>query len=335
MSIATHPLETEPRADAEHETPAGRAGGVALWALAGAAWVAFAAQAWGRWILSDEFEPAPIRGPDKLADGWLVVLRVIEIASLAIAVATIWVFLVKPFVRTRKLQLDGMIVIGALLASAIDPLINYFHYTFAWNAHALNVGSWLAFFPNSTGPRRYGEGLAWYVPQYLYLGIGLAAIECRIILALRRRAPSISNVRSFSIAALVIFALDIAIEQLFIRTHVYAFPRTYEALTLWPGSEYQFPVYESIFVAAYAAGFTALRMSAYDALDGRSFVERGVERIRPRLQMPVRTLAVCGFCAVWAALAYFIPWSWMSVNADSFNRHVPSYMLPGDAEHNP
>src|SRR5581483_4940271 len=214
-----------------------RQGTVSVWAVVGVVWIVFVAQAWGRWVASDTlFAPAPIYGPDRFEGPALVVLRVIEAVSILIVVATVWVFLARPLIRTRTLSLDGMIVIGSLLASAIDPMINYFQYTFAWNAHALNMGSWLAFFPNSTGPRHYGEGLAWFIPQYLYLGIGLASIECRIILALRRRAPGISNVRAFAIGYLSIFMIDVVIEQLFIRTRVYAFPRTWEALTLWAGS---------------------------------------------------------------------------------------------------
>jgi hypothetical protein len=306
-----------------------RAGAISLWAIAGALWVVFVVQAWGRWIADgDEFKAAPISGPDSFDGGALLLLRGIEVVSVVIATATVWVYLVRPLVRERRFDLDGMIVVGALLACAIDPLINYFHYTFAWNAHALNLGSWLDSFPLAQGSSRYGEGLAWFIPQYLYLGIGFAAVECRIIERLRARSPQISNVRSFGLASLVLFLVDIVIEQLFVRTHVYAYPRTWEALTLWPGSRYQFPVYESVFVAVYAAGFTALRMSARDSADGLSFVERGVHRIRPGARRPTRLLAVIGFCAAWAALAYFLPWSWMSNNADSIIT-PPSYMTPG------
>lgn len=308
-----------------------RRGGVSLWALLGVAWIVFVGQAWTRWMLSDtQFGSAPIHGPDVFDDTALLVLRGIEVVSLLIAAATVWVFLVKPLIMQRRLTLDGMIVIGSLLASGIDPLINYFHYTFAWNAHALNAGSWLAFFPLHQGPTRYAEGLAWFVPQYLYLGIGLAAIECRIILALRRRYPSIANIRSFSIAFVVILGVDIVIEQVFIRTRVYAFPRTWEAFTLFAGTPYQFPVYESIFVAIYAAGFTYLRMSAHDSSDGMPFLHRGINRWPSHFRTPVKLLAVIGFCAAWAALAYFIPWSWMSVHPDSIIT-PPSYMLPGPA----
>jgi hypothetical protein len=304
-------------------------GSVSLWALLGIAWIAFVGQAWTRWVLSDtEFGPAPIQGADTYPGTALAVLRLIELMSMVVAVATIWVFLIRPLRRERGLTLDGMIVIGSLLAAGIDPLINYFHYTFAWNAHALNAGSWLAFFPLHQGPTRYAEGVAWFVPQYLYLGIGLAAIECKIILALRRRRPGIANIRSFSVAFIAILALDIVIEQLFVRTQVYAFPRTWRAFTIFVGTPYQFPVYESIFVAAYAAGFTYLRMSAHDSADRLPWLHRGIQRWSPRLQTPVKLLSVIGFCAVWATLSYFIPWSWMSVNADSIIT-PPTFMMPG------
>ncbi|HEY0226098.1 MAG TPA: spirocyclase AveC family protein [Mycobacterium sp.] len=304
-------------------------GSVSAWALVGVAWIAFVGQAWLRWVFSDtQFGRAPIVGADTFSGAALAVLRVIELLSLVIAAVTIWAFLVRPLRRERRLTLDGMIVIGSLLASGIDPLINYFHYTFAWNSYALNAGSWLAFFPLHQGPTRYAEGIAWFVPQYLYLGIGLAAIECKIILALRRRHPGMANIRSFTIAFIAILALDMLLEQLFLRTQVYAFPRTWSMLTVFAGTPYQFPVYESLFVAAYAAGFTYLRMSAHDSIDGVPWLHRGVRRWSPRLRTPVKLLSVIGFCAVWAALSYFIPWSWMSVSADS-TITTPTFMMPG------
>jgi hypothetical protein len=346
VSTIAEPLPTgtteAPRADrtrAERtgaEAPPGRTGAVIPWAVFGALWLLFAGQAIVRWIAGSTFASSPALGPDRFGGVSLVVLRVIEAASVVILIATFWVYLLAPLRRTRRLQLDGMIVIGALCAVAIDPLINYFHYTFAWNAHAINLGTWLGAFPLHSGPG-YGEGLVWAVPQYLYLGIGLGAIECIIIrrLRLRRRFPAITNVAAFTASYLAIFLLDLVIEQLFLRTHVYGFPRTIRALTLFPGTQYQFPLYESLFVGFYATGFAALRMSAFDHPQGLSFVERGIERIRPGARTLVRLLAVAGFCAGWAAVSYFLPWSWMSVNANSINHHLPSYMAPAGAAPSP
>jgi hypothetical protein len=318
------------RGPASDAARSSRTGAVVPWAVFGALWLLFAGQAMVRWVAGSAFGSTSALGPDRFGGVSLVVLRVIEALSVAILLATLWVYLLAPLRRTRRLQLDGMIVIGAFCAVAIDPLINYFHYTFAWNEHAINLGTWLGAFPLHTGPG-YGEGLVWAVPQYLYLGIGLGAIECLIIRRLRRRHPSITNVSAFTVSYLSMFLLDIVIEQLFLRAHVYGFPRTIHALTLFPGTQYQFPVYESLFVGVYATGFAALRMSAHDHPQGLSFVERGVERIRPGARTLVRLLAVAGFCAGWAAISYFLPWSWMSVNANSINHHLPSYMAPAGA----
>lgn len=36
-----------------------------------------------------------------------------------------------------------------------------------------------------------------------------------------------------------------------------------------------------------------------------------------------------GFCTSWAAVTYFLPWSWLSVSVDSDVTHLlPSYLLP-------
>ncbi|QZT58619.1 spirocyclase AveC family protein [Mycolicibacterium austroafricanum] len=158
---------------------------------------------------------------------------------------------------------------------------------------------------------------------------GVAIIECGVILTLRQRYPAISNVKAFGIAAGMTFLLDICVEYLFILTEIYADPRTIQAFTLFAGSQYQFPIYESIFVTAYATGFTLLRMSAYDDPDGLSFVERGIHRVRPSARFLTRQLALIGFCAVWAAVTYFLPWSWLSVTVDSnVTELLPSYLLP-------
>jgi hypothetical protein len=222
-----------------------------------------------------------------------------------------------------------MIVIGALLTIIIDPVINYFHYTFAWNAEALNLGTWHFTFPlASKDVGSYGEGLAWAGPMYLYLGLGLSVIMVRVIERLRRRRPLISNVASYSIATFSVFLLDCVLELIFLRTHIYAYPRTIKAFTLFPGSEYQFPVYESVFVALFALGFCLLRMSALESADGLSFVERGLHRIRPRARTATRLFAIIGFSIFCGFTTYFLTWSWLSVNVNSYNRHVPSYMLP-------
>ncbi|MCV6979369.1 spirocyclase AveC family protein [Mycolicibacterium pulveris] len=308
----------------------GRGGAVTVWACLGVLWLVFIGQVFVRWMTSTDgsFGPATIPGPDEY-DLWrLIAMRVVEGLSIAIMVSMAWYCLVRPWLRHRRIGLDGMLFIAATLAAPIDPLINYFHWTFAWNAHAVNWGSWGHLFPLSSTPH-YAEGFVWFVPQYVYLGLGFAIIECGVILTLRQRFPTISNVKAFGIAGALTFLVDICIEYLFILAEIYAYPRTIQAFTLFAGSQYQFPIYESVFVTAYAMGFTLLRMSAYDDPHGLCFVERGLHRVRPRARFLIRQLALIGFCAFWAAVTYFLPWSWLSVSVDSdVTSLLPSYLLP-------
>ncbi|WBP95844.1 spirocyclase AveC family protein [Mycolicibacterium neoaurum] len=308
----------------------GRSGAVTVWAAIGVVWLVFIGQVMIRWVTGDDgsFGPAVVLGPDEMATWRLIAMRTIEASSVVIMMAMAWICLVRPWRETGTIGLDGKLYIAATLAAPIDPLINYFHWTFAWNANAINWGSWGHLFPLSNAPH-YAEGLVWFIPQYVYLGLGFAMIECAVILTLRRYYPSISNVRAFGVAAILTFLLDITVEYLFILTEIYGYPRTLGALTLFAGSPYQFPIYESLFVTAYATGFTLVRMSAYDDPEGLSFLERGIHRIRPSARFVTSLLACIGFCAVWAALSYFLPWSWLSVNVDSDVTHLlPSYLLP-------
>lgn len=308
----------------------GRGGGVTVWAVIGAVWLVFIGQVMYRWVTGDDgsFGPAAVLGPEQMATWRLIAMRVIEAVSVAIMIWMAWICLIRPWRDTGRIGLDGKLYIAATLAAPIDPLINYFHWTFAWNSNAINLGSWGHLFPLSNAPH-YAEGFVWFVPQYVYLGLGFAMIECAVILTLRRYYPTISNVRAFGVAAALTFLLDISVEYLFILTEIYAYPRTLGALTLFAGSPYQFPIYESLFVTAYATGFTLVRMSAYDDPAGLSFIERGIHRIRPSARFATSLLAYIGFCAVWAALTYFLPWSWLSVNVDSDVTHLlPSYLLP-------
>jgi hypothetical protein len=81
-------------------------------------------------------------------------------------------------------------------------------------------------------------------------------------------------------------------------------------------------------VATLGVIFTGLRLSAMEAADGASYVERGFERFRPRLQTPVRVLACIGFSLVTLIMVYHLPINWLGTNGDTV-APLPSYLLPG------
>jgi hypothetical protein len=281
-----------------------------------------------RWILdSKEFAPAP-GGADHLKTSSLVGMRILEGLSIVALIALLWFLVFRPWRRGNRLPLDGMLAIGGLVAYFIDPLVNHFRYTFAWNAHAVNMGSWGAFIPGHGNVTRYGEGLLWAPAQYVYLGVFGGIVGLRVVNWLRRRQPQISNVQALAGAFAVLFILDTLLENLFIRLEVYTYARSWKALTLWSGSQFQWPIYEAALVGLYALGYTYIRLAYQD--HGRTFVDAGIDRLRVtgRSRTAVLHLAYIGFAAVCAFLAWFGPWSWLSVNANSI-AHLPSYLRAG------
>ena len=307
-----------------------RTGGVAVWALLGVIAMAIAAEAWIRWILSDEFSPAPILGPDSISDGTLTALRVVEVLSVVVFAGLLWLTVIKPLRRHRRVGLDGMLFVGCLVASITDGVLNLFQYLFAWNAHSVNLGSWNSFLPlhAADSPSRYAEALVWGVPMYIYFVLGVGIAGCAIVAALRRRYPSISNAAALGVVFLAACAFDIVVENAIIQTtQAYAFAKTPASVTLWAGTTHQFPLYEMVLVGLLGTAFTALRLSASDSPDGLSFAERGLHRFRPALRRPVQWAAIIGFCVTTLFCVYHVGFNWLSSNGDSA-ADLPSYMLP-------
>jgi hypothetical protein len=299
------------------------------WALLGGLWLAYVLIGGGWWILaSDHFGPAPA-GADELSTLRLVFIRSFEFLSIAVALWFLWSCLISPIRKGEGLTRDGMLVLGTSFAYFIDPLVNVFQYTFAYNGRGLNVGSWDEVFPLHSGPpAHFAEGVAWALPQYIYFGLGGALIACWLFAQLQRRYPGITKVQCFAIYLALFFVFDTILEYACIRFELYSYARTWKPLTIDPGSQYQWPIYEGLISGLYSAGIVYLRVCWAEGK--QSFVDRGIERLDiPRSRKTaLLALAVIGFCAAWAFLAWFAPWSWQSAGADSV-ADLPSYLRPG------
>lgn len=310
----------------------GRTGGyVGVWAVLGVLLVGLTASIWIQWIFSStEFSPAPILGPDEIPTWNLVVLRIEEGLSVLEMGALVTFAVVLPWRRFGRLGLDAKIAIGCLAGSVTDGVLNMHQYLFAWNAHSVNLGSWASFVPTNSPDHqsRYAEALLWGVPMYTYFCIGVAIYGCKLVLRWRERGWS--NARSYGTLFGLAMIFDFVVENLVIRLgHGYSFARTPSELTINAGSQFQWPVYEMVLVAALGVLFTHLRMSAIDSKDGLSYVERGFSRLRPAFQGPARWFAVMGWCILVLFVVYHLPFQFFGLNGDSF-ADLPSYMLPGD-----
>jgi hypothetical protein len=285
-----------------------------------------------RWMFSGEsFTPAPRIGPDVMEPWRLLALRVFEAISLAVMALFVWFSVIQPFRRTGSLSLDGRFVLGGIVCFVADAFLNVQQYLFAWNSANVNRGVWVRFMPfhNPSAPSRYAESLIWGPPMYIYFCAGVAIVACYHAKKLRRRFPQLDSKFTLFVGIFVFeFVFDFVVENIVIRTtHAYAFAKTYEPLTLWPGQVHQFPIYESVLVAFVGCVFTWARMEAGERPAGQSPIEVGVQRWRPSLQPHVRNSAVLGFCMVTLCFVYHLPFNWLGLIGESY-AHLPSYLLP-------
>jgi len=310
-------------------TPAPPSRAVVVWALVGLVWVAVCVNAVVGWVTSDDFGPAPILPGDEMSGGKLVGLRVLEVISVAVLAVSFWYLALRPWLRTRHVRLDALLFLGGLTAFFMDSWLNLYDYLFAFNANSVNLGAWSASLPfhNEGVPTGYGEALLWGLPMYIYFCAALGAVGAAC--ARRLLARGLSMQATLAILWVGDFVFDFVVENVIIRTtDAYSFVRTEAGLTLWDGSQYQFPIYESICVAFVGLGFTYVRLSADRSPDGLSLIERGTHDLPARLQLPMRALAAIGYCAVVLMFAYHLPFNWISIGGDSFAQ-LPSYLLPG------
>lgn len=305
-----------------------RRSAVLLWGLIGAVVLVVIAQAMIRWFASDDFE-ATADGPDHYDH--LTTLRLVEVASVLLLLSLFYGCVVHPWLRRRRFEFDGMLLIGGLLIHFIDPVFNYFSPHFLQNSHSVQWGSWANFIPgyaSPSGDAGYVEGVLWAAALYGLFGIAAALGGCWILGKLRARMPRATNFTLYSILFAIFAVLDLIVEIFFVRSEIYIFWGSYSDFTLWSGELYQFPLYETFLATVYALGFVWLR----DTRDsrGRSHVEQGADELPiPRqLQTTLRFSAVAGFCLVWGMVSYFMPYNWFAMKADSYPE-LPSYLEGG------
>jgi len=200
-----------------------------------------------------------------------------------------------------------------------------------WNSHSINLGVWAKFLPfhNPNASSRYAESLLWGPPMYVYFCAGIGMIGCGIGTRMRRRLPYLSNAAVYTVVWLFDFAFDFVVENLAIQiTRGYGFAKTYGPLTLFPGKVYQFPIYESVFVASLGCLFSAMRLKAFDDADGISPIEKGYWNWPRQLHGTIRTFAIIGFCAASVIFLYHLPLNWLGIIGDC-HAEMPSYMRAG------
>lgn len=301
---------------------------VKLWAALGTVVIVVIVSAWVRWSLSGHFQSPPV-GQDRYGNLWA--LRLVELVSTSAVAILGWMYLIRPWSRAREFTFEGKLLLACVFVYYLEPICNYYNVSIAENAYGVSFGSWAPYIPGYGSPdgENFSAGIFWLFPMYVIWGLVSALIGTAILRTTSRRWPRLSKVSHYTIVYLVLAPGSLLAENfIYNRNEIYVWAGIPSFGALWPGTLYQFSVFEMILVGFYGLGYVWLRDSIDD--NGHSAVERGIEGLKasPPVRHVVSLLAITGFAVIWPLSVYFLPTAFISMHNDSF-APLPSYLQGG------
>lgn len=283
---------------------------VEWWAFVGALICAFWAYVLIRWVTGPYFENVPT-GPTPLPE-WMRV----SLIGWQIVMPAIWLYMgyrlvARPWLRERRLTLDGTIFIGGTTLVMQDGLSNFFNPWITYNAYFVNWGSWYNDVP---GWMAFGEPGAMVVEPLLFIPfvygfffvVGVKAGSA-VIRACRERRPTMGYAAILATTFAAMFLVDLVIEG-FVWMPFGTFTYAGGHLpALFPDAYHRFPLQEAIFGGALLTALSFLYHFRNDR--GETVVERGIERVRGGngKKAGLRLLAMIGAMQVIFLGVYNVP----------------------------
>lgn len=292
---------------------------VKIWAVAGGLLLALQIYVWVRWITGPYFTrvPAGPTDPPTYMKALLTTNAVVMCVGLPFV---IWWFIIRPWVRERRITLDGIMFVSCALFFFQDPLLNYFNTWCTYNTWLWNRGSWSSHIPGWVSPESPGAQVA--EPLLINAtGYGmvlvLAIAGCWFMRRIKARWPGISNIRLILVTYAAAFVADFVMEAGFMLPFgLYTYPGSIRSVTVFAGTYHQWPIYEGLMWGGVMTALTCLRFFTDDR--GRTVVERGLDQVGGGFarQQFVRFLAV--FAAVSASFffLYNVPAQWIGMHSD-------------------
>lgn len=326
QEIRRETLETEPSA----ATPP-----VQLWALAGGAILAVQLYVWAKWVTGPYFVRVP-PGPSDPPMWMKTILTVwTGVIMCGLPIATYY-FIIRPWRRERRITTDGMLMGAFGLAFFQDPLLNYFNTWCTYNTWMWNRGSWVMDVPGWVSWNEPGammaEPLLMNGPGYSWGVLICTMMGCWVMRKAKTRWPSLGVPGLLGVLVVWTFFFDIVMEGFFLMPMgLFTYPGAIQSLSLFPGTYHQYPLYEGILWGGVQAGFCSLRFFTDDR--GRTFVERGLERVQGgRVKHEAtRFLAIFAAVSMFFFVFYTIPAQWLAMHADPWPEDIQkrSYFTMG------
>ncbi|GAB93896.1 spirocyclase AveC family protein [Gordonia rhizosphera] len=312
-----------------------RSSRVKIWAIIGGLVLALQLYVWIRWVSGPYFERVP-SGPTDPPMYMKVFLTSNAILMWVILPITIWFFIIRPWLRERRITLDGILLVSMGLMFFQDPMLNYFNTWCTYNTWLFNLGAWTPYVPGWLSPdspgRQVSEPILTNAPGYAAGVLMLTIFGCWVMRKMKTRWPNMSNLRLIAAMFGIAFVFDFVMEALFLLPFgLYTYPGAIRELSFAAGTYHQWPVYEGILWGGVQTALCCLRYFTDDR--GRTVVERGLDHVRGGFarQQFTRFLAIFGAVSACFFLIYNVPIQWFAMHADPWPEdHMKrSYFIGG------
>jgi hypothetical protein len=290
---------------------------VLWWASFGGLWLAFMAFVLTRWVAGPYFQRVPV-GPSDPPMYMKVFLTALEVTMIPAMLGLLWWFLVRPWLRERRVTVDGALTLAYCTLFFQDPLSNYFGPWITYNSWSINRGSWVNSIPGWMSFGAPGATIVEPPLSIIGLYVVIMVIAVRIGVATlnlaAHRWPRMGKLGLFAVCWVAMFVFDVIFEGVtfmplgvwtYVGGHFNIFPNTYHA----------FPLHEAFLVGILLTAYSFLRYFLDDR--GRTMVERGSEWIQISAlgHGVIRALAIIGAINAIFLAIYTLPH--MSVGAHS------------------
>ena len=308
---------------------------VRVWAVIGAAILAFQTYVIVRWVTGPYFTRVHT-GPTPVP-GWMKTIQTtMMIVGLPLAALVVYVIMIRPLRRQRRLTTDAMLMLVWLLMVFQDPLGNYSGQWYVYNSYLPNLGSWSASIPGWMPPAKPGamipEPLLWMVPSYVYV-LFLGTIAGGWAMGrIRARRPDTQTWKLVAACWVFMVTLDVVAKGfIFNPVGLWSYAGADPSLSLNAGHYYQYPLYYGVI---WGSAWTALTCMRYFKNDrGQTFVERGAEAISGSdgRRGVVRFLALFGGASTIFFVMFTLPAQWIGMHSSAWPRDVQSrsYLVNG------
>ncbi|MGB8403220.1 MAG: spirocyclase AveC family protein [Mycobacterium sp.] len=291
----------------------------------GAVILVFELYIFGRWVSSGSFHrvlPGPDDGTNML---WIRFWDVSSIVGSVVFVA--WI--IRKRLREGQLPPVAVVAMAWMLTAWQDPLVNALRPVFSYNSHFLNFGSWGEFIPgwiNNGGVNP--QPIFWWIGIYLFfVPLNMMGVDAYLNWV-RRYLPRLNRAGLIGFVMILMFAQDVVGEWITLLQGVDRYLWVGRNFSLWPGMNYQFPMYEGL---AWGCGMVGLSAIIYCFRDsqGHMFSDRGLDRLKiTKGRTFIRVLALGAVFNV-AMIVFNLGYLTVNQHADTTQTSVPSYLKNG------